>query len=70
MILRQKPNDIWAVDFEGDTGVRHHVSTGIKEKTEAKKRALHTRRHIGDLMGGFDIVDGLPDIPHRRDMFA
>ncbi|MFN3573604.1 MAG: tyrosine-type recombinase/integrase [Phenylobacterium sp.] len=39
MNLRQKPNGIWMVDYEDETGARRRVSTGLRDKAEAKKRA-------------------------------
>ena len=42
MILRQKPQSgIWLVDYEDPaTGQRRRVSTGLKDKSEARKKAL------------------------------
>ncbi|MCG9916907.1 MAG: site-specific integrase [Phenylobacterium sp.] len=39
MNLRQKPSGIWVVDFEGPDGNRRRVSTGLRDKREAAKRA-------------------------------
>lgn len=48
MNLRQKPNGVWLVDYEDERGERRRVSTGTKDKGEARLRAR-------DIVLGIDV---------------